>query len=101
MRTFLLDILPEVGFLVLVAAAFLGWLCFMILEPERWSHFVDKENAFWVRLRICSPSFAETSKRFEKGLGFQILVGTVAALSFLVLLGAGVLAIRLALMGSR
>jgi hypothetical protein len=57
------------------------WLWFMIARPKQWSSFVDKENDFWLKRGIVSASFSERSRRFEKGLGQKILVGSTAILS--------------------
>ena len=61
------------------------WLWFMVQRPERWSSIVEKENAFWVSRGIVSASLAERIKRFERGRGQKILIGTGAVL------GTGVL----------
>jgi len=101
MRKLLLEELPWLVTLVLLTAFCIGWLCFMIVDPDKWSDFVDKEYTFWVRRGICTPSFAEKFKRFEKGLGMKILIGSGASLGFVGLLYIGLLLVRLSLSAHR
>ena len=67
------------------------WLWFIVKRPDKWGAMVDRENAFWVRRRIVSASFAETAKRFEKGRGQKLLVGAAAVLGTLGLLAITIL----------
>ncbi len=67
------------------------WLWFMVRRPDKWGALVDRENAFWVSRRIVSASFAEKSKRFEKGRGQKLLVGAAAVLVTLGLLAITIL----------
>ena len=90
--------------LVFLTAVCIGWLCFMIVAPDKWSKWVDKENAFtlWVRKGIAlAPPTEEKLKRFEKGVGMKILIGSGALLGFVVLLTIAFLLGRLALSGHR
>ena len=57
------------------------WFWYILARPEQWSRFVDKENDFWVKRGFFSASFSEKFRRFEKGLGQKILVGSGAVLS--------------------
>jgi hypothetical protein len=74
--------------LVVLTVFEICWLWFMIAKPERWSRFVDRENDFWVKRGIVSASLSERFKKFEKGLGQKILVGTGALLGMAALVGA-------------
>jgi hypothetical protein len=49
----------------------------MIRRPVQWASLVARENAFWVRQGIMSPSFAEKCKRLETGIWLKLLVGLV------------------------
>ena len=62
------------------------WLWFMVKRPAKWEALVDRGNAFCVSGCIFSASFAEKTKRFEKGRGQKLLVGAAAVLYTLALL---------------
>lgn len=68
MKKLILEILPLFGVLIFLTAFLIGWFSFMIVDPRRWSEFVDKVSAFSRRMKLSTPSFEEKCKRFEKGL---------------------------------
>ena len=74
--------------IVLIALTVFGWLWlwFMMAKPEPWSRFVNRENDFWVSRGIISASLSERIRRFEKGRGQKILVGSGAAFGTVLLL---------------
>lgn len=66
--------------------ACLLWLWFTIAKPEQWSRFVDRENDFWVKRGMLPASLVDRFRRFEKGPGQKILIGSGAMLGVTVLI---------------
>lgn len=57
-----------------LALLWMAWMIFILVCPNQWSIIVDKENDFWVKKGIVKASTAEKIARFEKGMGFKILL---------------------------
>lgn len=69
------EIFLGMGVLAAFATFSAAWLWFMIQRAVQWGSFVDRENAFWTRKRLVSPSLAEKFRHFETGMGMKLLVG--------------------------
>ncbi len=55
------------------------WLSFMVIYPRRWDDVVDLELRFWRRVGLAKVLRTEWTSRFEKGIGFKILIGLLFA----------------------
>lgn len=54
------------------------FLWYMMVRPQQWNTFVDKENDFWISKGMLSPTIGSNIKQFEKGLGMKVLVAIAA-----------------------
>ena len=61
-------------------------LLFITFRSQQWAAWVDRENAFWVRLGFISTTMAERCKRVENGAALKLMAGFLAILSLLLLL---------------
>ena len=59
----------------------LAALLFIIIRPEAWTAWIEKENNFWVSRGRFSSGSAEKVKRLEKGPMMKILLGANVLLS--------------------
>ena len=59
---------------LLFSLLWLAWLIFILLWPIQWASIVDKENGYWVKKGLLKVTTAEKVSRFEKGIGFKILI---------------------------
>ncbi|HUM04556.1 MAG TPA: hypothetical protein VLT90_03785 [Terriglobales bacterium] len=75
MKALLLNILPWLGVLAFCTLVFVAWLWVLIVKPEMWLAFVDREYAFYLKKGLLSPSVADRMRQFERGIGLKLLVG--------------------------
>lgn len=83
----------NVPFLIIATTSLLllAWLWFIIAKPQCWSHFVDRENSFWLKRGIYTPKFAERCSRFSNGVWLKTIIAIeaifgVAALMYIFLI---------------
>ena len=101
MKNLLLFLLPWFLTFTFFTAFWIGLLCFMIADPDKWSKWIEKQHAFFVRIGISSPSFSEKCKRFENGVGMKLLAGCGILLGAVGLLGVGFTLVRFVLFHRR
>lgn len=72
----------EIIVFMLVSMLCWVWLWFMIKRSAKWERLVDRENGFWISKGV-AVAFFEKLKRFEKGPGQRLLVGSAAILAMI------------------
>jgi hypothetical protein len=70
------------------------WLWFVLKRPDKWGAWLDKENDFYVRMKILSVPNAERSKKWEKGLPGKLLAGFIPVIGTGGMIFIGLLVLR-------